>query len=427
LLKANTELAAANRTSQARLSQYLDEEKQNAASERAKLLEHITSLVTASAATQEGRVSGYFASFGQEVDAAGSAHSKVEESFSQGMDEWTERSKAVVANLTKSRDSIKTRIKTDFSDATAHATSLKQTTSSVHETTIRIVSEQMSHMDTQLTSMDEIVSRIRTQNDTAHHAHVSSLSALASTVHASYDAVGDQFTSSFARIEKLGGDVDAEARTLRQTLSELGPDSDMRQPLRKVREIVDTSQLQEYISTGETPARVQYDFPTTLPRTESHDQLLARLRGDNTSTLATNRSPSKAPIYNDATVDLSSPTKPTLLRPLSSASAPFTPALGLRELDINVVAPPTIPITLMTPADDKSAAPANVDSGPAPPLKRQNTHPVEGVKESKLPMKRGQSRMTVAGIGGGDRENLRPDFGESRGAGGRRLRSRGSD
>ncbi|KAK3078803.1 hypothetical protein LTS18_006587, partial [Coniosporium uncinatum] len=431
----------------ARLSQVLDEEKQKAASERSALLDQITSLVTANTTAQESRVSGYMTSFGQAVNAAASSHAEAEDAFNQGMDTWTERSRAVVGNLTKSRDSIKTRIKTDFADATSHATSLKQTTTSVHGTASRIVSEQMSHMDTQLHSIDEIVSRIHAQNETAHSTHVSSLSSLASTVRSSYGAVGDQFATSFSRLEALGSEMDTQAKALRDTLPELGPNAQLRQPLSELREAIDASQLQEYASTGETPARIQYDFPTTLPRTETHAQLLAKLRGDTSSIAAlTNRSPSKAPIFTDALVDpSSSPSKSGSIstdRPTSASSAPITPAVGLRELDINVVAPPpAIAITTLnaSSADEKSAAPVaaaqtNGDSGaekrPAPPLfKRQNTLP-EGLKESKLPMKRGGGRMTVAGVGGGglDRENLRPgDFGASVGTAGRRLRSRGSD
>jgi len=445
-LKANEELASANRASQTRLSQVLDEEKQKAASERSTLLDQITSLVTASAVAQESRVSGYVTSFGYEVNAAACSHAEAEGTFSQGMDAWTDRSRAVVGNLTKSRDSIKTRIKTDFADATSHATSLKQTTTAVHETASRIVSEQMSHMDTQLHSMDEIVSRIQAQNETAHSAHVTSLSSLANTVRSSYDAVGDQFATSFSRVEALGIGMDTQAKTLRDTLPQLDHGAHIRQPLSELREAIDASQLQEYTSTGETPARIQYDFPTTLPRTETHAQLLAKLRGDTSGiSTSTNRSPSKAPVFTDALADpSSSPSKSissSSIRPTSASSAPITPAVGLRELDINVVAPPpAIAITTLnaSSADEKSAAvkaaQTNGDSGAekhaVPPLfKRQNTHP-DGLKDSKLPMKRGVGRMTVAGVGGGglDRENLRPgDFGASVGAGGRRLRSRGSD
>ena len=61
-------------------------------------------------------------------------------------------------------------------------TSLHTTTTSVHDSTVSIVAAQMSHMDTQLHSLDEIVSRVRAQNNAHHAAHTSSLGSLSSTV-----------------------------------------------------------------------------------------------------------------------------------------------------------------------------------------------------------------------------------------------------
>jgi kinesin family protein 11 len=437
VLEANAALVKANKTSQGQIAHIVDEEKHKSAEERQRLLSQITALVSATADAQEIRLSEKLSGVSEEIGAANTAFEAKQETYTAGITSWSSRSQDILAGVSKSRDAVKTKIKSDFAVATQHSTSIKDTTTSVHASTVKTVEAQMAHLDTQLQSLDDIVAQIREQNNTHHTAHTTSLSALSSTVQASYASISEHLSSSFERVQSLEADVSAQAGTLKDTLPTLSADADIRAPLHELRENIGTQNLIEYSPTGETPQRVSYQIPSNLPRTEAHENLLSRLRDRPTTSETSSRSPSKQPIFNDATNTLPSPTdmfklstttKPIFSRSISAtshahtiANIPFTNGTGasLRELDINIVAQEsahTQPLPLVSQSSDNMVM-------AVPPNKKQRYNADDG---SKLPMKK--MRKTVAGIA--DRENLSiTNFANSVGpgvAGTRRLRSHGS-
>ena len=437
-------LLAANSTAQNSLTQVINEEKLKAAEERQHLLTQITSLVNATAEAQESRITSKIIGVSEGIDSAHAVYNTVHDAYNQDMDNWSKKSKELVSSVVSSRDSVKTKIKADFAvsfltylfrpqliflfqSANTHMTSLRTTTTSVHDTTVSIVAAQMSHMDTQLHSLDEIVSRVRAQNNAHHAAHTSSLGSLSSTVQSSYSSIGDHLSTSFARVEALDSDMAAETAALRGMLPTLASNAEIRAPLKELRDEIESQTLLEYIPTGETPMRTNYAYPSNLPRTEGHEFLISRLRGRSDSSSDPTRSPSKGMVFNDAHTEgltFGAPTTASKVRPTSSTSSTTVTSTSssLRELDINVVA-----------QDAASTAPTENVSTAMPPLKKQNTngsnHGGSYSAESKLPMKKG-ARMTVAGVGlgVGDRENLpvSVNFSASVGPGGRKLRSHGN-
>ncbi|OCL15231.1 kinesin heavy chain [Glonium stellatum] len=428
IAQADKALLGANFTTQDKLSQIIEEEKLKTAEERDHLLAQIALLVSSTAEAQESRITSKIMGINDGIDSAHAAYHTVLNAYEQGMDNWSEKSKDLVSGVVSSRDSIKTKIKADFASANTHMTSLRTTTTSVHDSTVNIVAAQMSHMDTQLHSLDEIVARVRAQNNAHHAAHTSSLGSLSSTVQSSYASIGDHLSTSFARVEALDSDMVTETAALRDTLPALGSDAEIRAPLRELRDEIESQTLLEYIPTGETPMRTNYVYPSNLPRTEGHELLISRLRGGSDSSSDPTRSPSKGMVFNDAHTEeltLSASTVAPKLRPTSSTSTATagSTSSSLRELDVNVVA-----------QDAASTTPPENVLAVMPPLKKQNTngnsHGGSYSTESKLPMKKG-ARMTVAGVGlgVGDRENLPVsiNFSASVGpGGGRRLRSHGS-
>ena len=432
VLEANAALVKANKASQGQIAHIVDEEKQRSAEERHRLLSQITALVSATADAQEIRLGEKLSSVSEEIGAANAAFETKQDTYTSGVNSWSSRSQDILAGVSKSRDAVKTRIKSDFAAATQHSTSIKDTTTSVHASTVKTVEDQMAHLDTQLQSLDDIVAQIREQNNTHHNAHTTSLAALSSTVQASYSSIGEHLSSSFDRVQSLEADVSAQAGTLKDTLPTLSADAEIRAPLHELRENIGSQNIIEYNPTGETPQRVSYQIPANLPRTENHENLLARLRDrPSTADTTTSRSPSKQPIFNDATNTLASPTdmfklsttaKPNFSRSVSASSHAHTITLGtgasLRELDVNIVAQEshTQPLPLVSQSSDNFVM-------AAPPNKKQRGNGDDG---SKLPMKK--MRKTVAGIA--DRENLSiTNFGNSVGPGtaaSRRLRSHGS-
>ncbi|KAF1841521.1 kinesin heavy chain [Cucurbitaria berberidis CBS 394.84] len=430
VLEANAALIEANKASQGQLVQVVEEEKQKSAEDRQELLSQISALINASADAQEERLNGKLSSVSEEISAANVAFAAKQDAYTEGVDAWSNRSRDILAGVSKSRDVVKTKIKSDFAVATKHSTSIRDTTTSVHASTVKTVEAQMAHLDTQLQSLDDIVSRIREQNNSHHTAHTTSLAALSSTVQTSYSSIGDHLSSSFDRVQSLESEMTAQAGSLKETLPSLGADANIRAPLHELREAVSGQNLIEYSPTGETPQRVSYNVPSNLPRTEAHENILSRLR-DRPATSDSARSPSKQPIFNDATNSIPSPTdmfklstnKPTISRSASAMTYPQAHTISsLRELDVNIVAQEaqahTQPLPLVSQSSDSTVM-------AMPPNKKQR-----GNEETKLPMKK--MRKTVHGVAGekGDRENMSiTSFSSSVGpglVGGRRLRSHGS-
>lgn len=421
IVKANADLVATGNTSQTKLRDALASEKRKAAEEREILLAKMTALVTSNAEVQEMRWQQSIDDVCVSIDSAKTTHKLSEENYGAGMDSWMMQSSDLVGKICKSRESVKTKLKTDFATANEATTSLRSTTTAVHSTAVKIVDEQMAHMDTQLHSLDDILARVRAQNEDHHAAHVRSIASLASNVQDSYTGIGGQFATTFSRVEELGHDLDEHTRHLRDTLPDLEPESELRRPLSDLREQIDGQNLAEYQITGQTPAKVLYEFPMSLPRTADHEKLLRRFRGELSpvktspvklvAELDIMRSPSKAQIFTDSPAEIPLPPSPSRARSTTGGS--------LRELDVNAL-PLTIPSV-------ESALISAEEKVVPPPLKRQNTNPSNGAlgeSLSKLPARR--TRKTVANLGvAPDRENV--NFSASVGPGtGRRLRSNGS-
>lgn len=284
-------------------------------------------------------------------------------------------------------------------EANTRAASLRENITSVHEETVRLVSAQMVNMDTQLLAMDDVVSRVRRQNAIHHYNQVSSVARLGHIAKGSLVRVGDQFLVASERMQDLPKNLENDTVGFEQNLTALDPTATIRARLRALREDVGGQELTEYISTGETPQRRAYTFPTKLPRTEDHERLIARLRGrsqerasDPVDSEAV-RSPSKAVIFVDRTT-AEDDERPNLT---GSAIAAATTLSTLRERNVNV---PSGPVDLLTsPMADALAMEKSEQStaGTMPRKKRQNTNTQAGALESRRIEKK-NARKTVAGI-----------------------------
>lgn len=243
----------------------------------------------------------------------------------------------------------------------------------MHEETVRIVDEQMKHLDVQLQALDEILSKVRDQNTRHHDAHIDSLSGLSSSVKQSYASIGVHLMESSGRAQTFEADFKTRASSVAEFVPPLN--RDVSAQLSELRENILNAPLVEYSPTGQTPQKQQYQYQSTLPRTEAHEQLLRTYRGipdlvPSPELGSLPPSPSKTAIYTDADAaepisDGSSPvTNKKPLRPESSHSS-------LRELDANIVPGHKTDSTVsLSAADAKSNA-------QQPPLKRQNTAPGE--------------------------------------------------
>lgn len=289
----------------------------------------------------------------------------------------------------------------------------------MHQETVRIVDAQMDDMSKQMEALDDFVAKARSHNGRFHEAHLGSLGAIATNVRQSRSAIHTQLDGFGERAGQFQEDVGRHTDNLMLSTEPLK--DEVRQPLNELRTNIQSHPMKEYVPTGVTPQKRRYEYPTNLPRTESHEGLRSTHRTSKQFTaLPFNEeslppplpsspaaSPSKSFVYSDAAEEVGTHPPPS--------SATTSSNTGLREVDVNVARP------LACDADDdvlpagKRKAPAanstmDLDETPAkdepeqPPLKRRRSASNHSV-ESKLPQKMLSKKM--AGMMKG-RENVPP-------------------
>jgi kinesin family member 11 len=133
-------------------------------------------------------------------------------------------------------------------------------------------------------ALDDFVSHARSENAAHHERHADSMQTLSGTVEQSFGSISSHFKATFDRVQALGDEMEIETGAIQNNLGPLH--RNVRQPLTELREDVASNMLREYQPTGETPERVQYAYPTELPRTDAHEILLATIRDEPTPTKA---------------------------------------------------------------------------------------------------------------------------------------------
>lgn len=276
----------------------------------------------------------------------------------------------------------------------------------MHAETVRVVDEQMKDLEVQMTDLDDFVTRARSENAEHHSRHSQSMATLSHTVGDSFSNISTHYQDTLSRVQNLGSEMDANVAQLQGDLQPL--DNTLCQPLSKLRQDIEATDLREYAPTGDTPEKVQYQYPTQLPRTRSHGALLAGLHAGSAAPspsrpIATpsRHTPSRhtpAPqVFNDMD-DSDRARSPT--RPGSSDSAARNALTSsLRDLNANANTNLTTTSTgsvLFDPsASTLSLPPSVVD---------ENTVPIVKKHTSRLPGKGPSKKMRLDGV-----ENLPPN------------------
>lgn len=296
----------------------------------------------------------------------------------------------------------------------------------MHQETVRVVDEQLKDLDIQMRDLDDFVTRARAENSEHHKQHATSIATLSSTVEDSISNISHHFVETYDRVRDLGDEMDTAAKTLHAALAPL--EENVCRPLSNLRDDISSTVLREYEPTGETPQKLQYEYPTTLPRTEPHEVLLAGLQDDLPPPTPTKLSvcgatTTTAPaIFNDlgmlpplTRTRSSSPPPPASLPALSPQQQPRNPLdMSLREVNPNLTTG-----SIMLSSFDPSASTMSMP----PPANENKTLPifkrsVSGIK----PVTRTRRRNQAADNLGEGRENVPPAGGEM-GVGGSRRKS----
>ncbi|KAH7018378.1 kinesin related protein 2 [Microdochium trichocladiopsis] len=330
--KAGDSIVASNTDVSARLQDAVTQEREQAALERQALLGQITALINAQAETEQLRWAGTVNSIGENIAENNDSFGNAVEVYSEGITAWGQKEDGLLERVTKSKDALNAKLASDWTSANAKSTSIQETTKSVQAETVRVVEEQMEDLHEQMTSLDDFVTRARSHNAQHNDRHGASLRSVSRTVENSYSSIGDHFKTTFARVNDLSADMQAEINTAQETLQPLS--EDLVQPLAALREDISSTILQEYQPTGETPRKINYEFPTELPRTNAHDRLVAKFNGA--------LSPVKSRVFSDADPSLAENRSPmrryhseAIVSSLRDKDAnPFS--MSLREVNPNL-------------------------------------------------------------------------------------------
>lgn len=111
---ASQSMVQTNESVAVQIQEVVAEERQQAAEDRQKLLLQISGLINAHADQQENRLAGKASKIQERVNAAKNAFEGQLTSYSTGMDAWCSNEEELVQDVTKSRDTLKTKLKEDW-------------------------------------------------------------------------------------------------------------------------------------------------------------------------------------------------------------------------------------------------------------------------------------------------------------------------
>ncbi|KAK2767724.1 kinesin motor protein cin8 [Arachnomyces sp. PD_36] len=346
LQEANKRAAEANARASSQLETALAEERREADADRTNLFAQIKSLMEETSERQANRLKHKVDNVRGDMEATRDSLQKADTKYGEDMDEWTQRGDNLLDEVSKSKESLKTKMRNDWMEIDEQHTSIQDTTKAVHEETVRIVEDQVKDMGEQMQALDGFVTRARTQNGRDHDSHLDSLHNLTNNASQSYTNIRDRFSLLSDQIRQFQAEASDMSDDIRESVLPLT--EDVRRPLEELRNCIEQAPMKEYTPTGQTPEKTHYDYPMTLPQTQKHETLLARMKGSDSGSTdsveavepqidspvaSPTSSPTKTMVYNDAENEVGSPRPSTteVLKPTSSN-------VGLREVDLNIVA-----------------------------------------------------------------------------------------
>ncbi|PHH54042.1 Kinesin-like protein bimC [Ceratocystis fimbriata CBS 114723] len=357
-----------------RVQQAIESERRQATADRQKLLAQITSLIDTDAAAREERLASQSADFQSGISQSTSMLQSETADYSQSMDILDKKHLEFVDTMKQSSNILKSRFEDDWTTANTQSEGIQKAARSVHAETVRIVQEQVADLDTHMVALDDFVTRAKEENSQNHASNVAAIGQVTSTVEKSFETISSHFATTFDRVNSLGETMEADAA---DAISQLDPiQGNICQPLADLRTDISSRQIREYTATGSTPKRVQYTFPTTLPRTVLPSKLAADAED---SVVNDERDKEGDVVFTDV--------KP--LGPPSPKVADLTPpsGLGLREVNPNtssLVFEHTVTTTIPLATDSDDENPATRFRKNARRLTAKKANLLEG-RENQLP------------------------------------------
>ncbi|KAG0636196.1 P-loop containing nucleoside triphosphate hydrolase protein [Tuber brumale] len=274
LSSATAAVVIATDTAQSSLDSILREERERAATDRQNLISQITALINATAEDQDKRLTKRVQLVQGEILSAKEELDEATKQYNAGMDQWSGGEERFINELVISQDSLKKILVQDWQDAEKHNASIQATTQAINAQTVRLVDAQMQDVGVQMQALDEFVTRARSQNEAHFEAFTQNLNGLSETVRESYRRMEGDLKGFTEDLDSFDNDMSEQTSLSKELLEPFT--STTKQPLSELRGNIESTPLQEYIPTGETPKRRTYEYPTALPHTQPHEELLLK-------------------------------------------------------------------------------------------------------------------------------------------------------
>lgn len=380
--KAIKEAMAANETSEQSLDKMLKEERERANMERQNLIAQMASLVNNSAIEQEKRLASKIGIVQCEMKVARETLNTASDGIESNISALTDAEEVYRSSMNQSRENIKKKMQSDclvrhnlifyiintnvLQVAESHNVSIQNTANSIHAQTVNVVDAQMADISVKLQSLDEFVTRACENNEKHFDANVVSINALSDHVHKSSAESKDVFETMKQTATEVHAEFEEEVEKHKASVQPVV----LKQSgtLSGLRDYVNAHMFKEYMPTAQTPKKRVYDYPTAMPKTQSHDELLAGYRQQPRHPLA------------DKSVDNN---VMPFIQPLMPTETSLDDASSV-ECQENIQVVPEL---------KKSVVASSHSEGP--PLKRQTLEPI---KNSRLaPPSRSYSAATPVG------------------------------
>lgn len=243
-----------------------DEERRQAAEERVKMISQITGLINTNAESIANRGAERDAKTVQSLNETNQSLETGLSTYDQGVDALDRSMDGLLDTVGASRSVFKERLEGDWTAADERISSIQTTAQSVHAEIVKVVDEQTADLGTHMEAFDEFVTQAKSENERHHASHSETLQNLSNTEEGSMKQVSEHIQTVSDELKGFGEDMDVDINDLHESIDPM--ESELHQPLASLRDNINNSALHEYQSTGETPKKVSYEYPTSLPRTK---------------------------------------------------------------------------------------------------------------------------------------------------------------
>ncbi|KAI5808543.1 hypothetical protein DFH27DRAFT_593710 [Peziza echinospora] len=274
LAEAHAQSLAASATATQSLDAILKEERENAARDRAELVEQLTAVLNANANKQNDRLTARIATVQNAIETSGKQLSGVSDEFKEGMENWEKTEDTFMEVLINNREDLKTKLVQDWEQADDYSRRIQVTTRSVHAESVKLVDEQIREVDVQMRSLDQYVTKAKAEYEGHHERFTNTFGNLVSTVDRKFGDTLSTIHGVRNDIQKFGSDMDQSVGSLQKFIPTIVANA--QEPLNELRLYMSNAEFKTTAETGNTPHKRKYEYPDKLPRTQPHEVLLEK-------------------------------------------------------------------------------------------------------------------------------------------------------